>query len=153
MLFKAVVSALALAALSSCTSEPALAGESAIHFLLGQGKFGNIGLAISGKQHRNLSDCCGQTVRASFYGAGEPLMAHTASGEVFRPLGLTAAHRTLPLGTLLRVALNDRSVIVRVNDRGPAAYTGRDLDLSLGAARALGMTRAGEARVAISIIK
>lgn len=80
-------------------------------------------------------------------------MAHTASGEVFRPLGLTAAHRTLPLGTLLRVAFNDRSVIVRVNDRGPSASTGRDLDLSLGAARALGMVRAGEARVAISVIK
>jgi rare lipoprotein A len=59
--------------------------------------------------------------------------------------GLTAAHRWLPFGTLLRVTnkTNGRSVVVRISDRGPQAWTGRVLDLSRAAARALGMERAG----------
>jgi rare lipoprotein A len=84
---------------------------------------------------------------ASWYGGGEKLARHTASGEVFQPNGLTAAHRTLPLGTRVRVACNGRSVVVRINDRGPAKWTGRSLDLSKGAARALGIIGKGTARV------
>lgn len=80
------------------------------------------------------------TVYASYYGHGERLSRHTASGEYFNPHGLTAAHRTLPFGTHLRVSYRGRSVVVRVNDRGPAKSTGRSLDLSYGAARALGMS-------------
>ena len=87
------------------------------------------------------------TVHASYYGHGEKLSQHTASGERFNPHGLTAAHRTLPFGTHLRVTYRGRSVVVRVNDRGPAKATGRSLDLSYGAARALGML--GSAPVAI----
>jgi rare lipoprotein A len=75
---------------------------------------------------------------ASWYGGGERLSRHTASGEVFRPNGLTAAHRHLRFGTLLRVSYAGRAVVVRVNDRGPFA-AGRSLDLSRGAARALQM--------------
>ena len=89
----------------------------------------------------------GASTMASWYGGGEKLARHTASGEVFRPNGLTAAHRTLPLGTMLHVSANGRSVLVRVNDRGPAAWTGRSLDLSRGAAQALGMIGRGTARV------
>ena len=63
------------------------------------------------------------------------------------PNGLSAAHRTLPLGTRLNVSANGRSVLVRVNDRGPAKWTGRSLDLSRGAARALNMIGKGTARV------
>jgi rare lipoprotein A len=65
----------------------------------------------------------------------------TANGERFNPSGLTTAHRTLPFGTRLRVTnpKNGRSVTVRVNDRGPFVK-GRVLDLSQGAARAIGMT-------------
>jgi len=64
----------------------------------------------------------------------------TASGEVFNPDGLTAAHRSLPLGTCLVVGnpRNGKSVAVRVKDRGPFT-AGLALDLSLGAARAIGM--------------
>src|SRR5262245_51785618 len=64
----------------------------------------------------------------------------TASGERFNPNGLTAAHRSLPFGTCLRVAnpKTGRSVSVRVNDRGPFTK-GVSLDLSHGAARAIGM--------------
>jgi rare lipoprotein A len=70
-------------------------------------------------------------------------------------MGQTAAHRTLPFGTMLRVSSvsTGRSTIVRINDRGPAASTGRALDLSRGAAIALGIAGAGEARVAIEVMR
>jgi rare lipoprotein A len=68
----------------------------------------------------------------------------TASGEVFDMHELTAAHRDLPFGVRLRVTdpSSGRSVLVRVNDRGPF-LSGRDLDLSLAAARKLGIERRG----------
>ncbi len=81
----------------------------------------------------------GQTVRATWYGH-ELAGNRTASGEIFKPNGLTAAHRTLPFGPCLRVTnpKTGRSVKVRVNDRGPFTK-GIALDLSYGAARAIGM--------------
>ena len=80
-----------------------------------------------------------QTV-ATWYGQ-EHAGKRTASGEVFNPNGLTAAHRSLPFGTCLRVSnpKSGRSVSVRVNDRGPFTK-GVSLDLSHGAARAIGMS-------------
>jgi rare lipoprotein A len=74
---------------------------------------------------------------ASWYSVGK----RTASGELFQPDALTAAHRSLPFGTRLKVVYSrlGRSVIVRVNDRGPFVR-GRVLDLSRGAARAIGMS-------------
>ena len=89
---------------------------------------------------------------ASYYGeelAGRP----TASGESFDPSKMTAAHRTLPLGTRLRVTntTNGQSVVVRVNDRGPFAKR-RVLDLSKGAAKSIGMLRSGTARVRIELL-
>ncbi|HET9936975.1 MAG TPA: septal ring lytic transglycosylase RlpA family protein [Methyloceanibacter sp.] len=80
-----------------------------------------------------------QTVRATWYG-NELAGNRTASGERFNPNGLTAAHRSLPFGTCLRVSnpKTGRSVSVRVNDRGPFTK-GVSLDLSHGAARAIGM--------------
>ena len=89
---------------------------------------------------------------ASFYGHGEKLASHTASGERFNPNGLTCAHRTLPLGTRLRVSYQGRSVVVRVNDRGPATWTGRSLDLAYGAARAIGLDRAGHGTVEVAVL-
>ena len=84
---------------------------------------------------------------ASWYGGGEGLSKRTASGERFNPDGFTAAHRTLPFGTMLQVSAHGRTVTVRVNDRG--AFTGgRVLDLSRGAAKALGMIGRGQTRVA-----
>jgi peptidoglycan lytic transglycosylase len=90
---------------------------------------------------------------ASYYGPGfhgRP----TASGEVFNMYELVAAHRTLPLGTVARVTnlRNGRSVVVRINDRGPY-IRGRILDLSKEAARALAFVRDGTARVRIEILK
>lgn len=80
-----------------------------------------------------------QTVRATWYG-NELAGNRTASGERFNPTGLTAAHRTLPFGTCLLVGnpKTGRTVKVRVNDRGPFTK-GNSLDLSVGAARAIGM--------------
>jgi len=80
----------------------------------------------------------GETV-ATWYGP-EPAGKRTASGEVFNPNGLTSAHRSLPFGTCLRVSnpKSGRSVSVRINDRGPFTK-GVSLDLSHGAARAIGM--------------
>ena len=90
---------------------------------------------------------------ASYYGR-ELAGNRTASGERFDPNGLTAAHRTLPLGTKLRVTnvANGRSVIVRVNDRGPFTRS-RVLDLSLAAARQISMIRSGHAQVTLEIVR
>jgi rare lipoprotein A len=89
---------------------------------------------------------------ASWYGSwhqGRP----TASGETYDMRRLTAAHRTIPFGTLLRVTNleNGRHVVVRVTDRGPYV-AGRLLDLSLGAAEALGMVAAGVVPVAVIVL-
>jgi rare lipoprotein A len=89
---------------------------------------------------------------ASYYG-NELAGNRTASGERFNPNGLTGAHRTLPLGTRLRVTnvANGRSVIVRVNDRGPFVRS-RLIDVSLGAAREIQMLRSGKAQVRLEIV-
>jgi rare lipoprotein A len=99
---------------------------------------------------RERAHVVGADMLASYYGGGEYLNRHTANGEVFRASGFTAAHRSLPFGTYMRVCYHG-CVTVRVNDRGPAKWTGRSLDLSRGAARAIGMTRAGVARVRTSV--
>lgn len=95
------------------------------------------------------------TCRASFYGGGkgERLARHTANGEVFRSHGLTAAHRSLRFGTHVRVSRGGRAVVVRINDRGPAKWTGRCIDLSYGAARRLGMVGVGVAPVRLQVLK
>lgn len=78
---------------------------------------------------------------ASWYGPGFSGLP-TASGEPYDPFGFTAAHKTMPLGTELLVGYGGSSVEVTVNDRGP--YVGeRELDLSQGAAQAIGLTEAG----------
>jgi rare lipoprotein A len=86
------------------------------------------------------------TGKASYYSHG----ARTASGARFNPGAMTAAHRTLPFGSRLRVTnlANQRSVLVTVNDRGPFSG-GRILDLSAGAANVIGMRQSGVARVHI----
>ncbi|HWV58556.1 MAG TPA: septal ring lytic transglycosylase RlpA family protein [Longimicrobiales bacterium] len=86
---------------------------------------------------------------ASYY-ANSLAGRKTASGEPYRPEAMTAAHRTLPLGTRVRVTnlSNGRSVVVRVNDRGPFV-SGRIIDLSRAAAEELGFIRKGHTRVRI----
>lgn len=90
-----------------------------------------------------------ETMVASYYGSESG--NRTASGERFNPNGLTAAHRTLPFGTRLRVCYRG-CVVVRVNDRGPF-IRGRSLDLSAGAARRIGLTAVGVANVNVERVK
>jgi rare lipoprotein A len=89
----------------------------------------------------------GQTGRASWY----DLEAKTASGEAMDGEALTAAHPSLPFGSKVRVANldNGRSVVVRINDRGPFSK-GRIIDVSRAAAKQLGMIGAGVARVSVN---
>lgn len=88
---------------------------------------------------------------ASWYGPG--FYGHrTASGQRLDKVSLTAAHRTLPFGTLVRVTNqhNKKSCVVKINDRGPYAH-GRVIDLSAGAARAIGLS--GVARVRLEVVR
>jgi len=86
---------------------------------------------------------------ASFY--GNESGSRTASGQRFNQEAMTAAHRTLPFGTKLRVTHGGRSVIVTINDRGPFVR-GRVLDLSTGAARAIGLIGAGVGHVTAEVV-
>lgn len=86
---------------------------------------------------------------ASFYGSESG--SRTASGQRMNSSAMTAAHRTLPFGTKLRVTHGDRSVIVTINDRGPFVR-GRVLDLSTGAARAIGLTSRGVGMVVAEVM-
>ena len=90
--------------------------------------------------------------QASWYGPGF-YGNRTASGEVLAPGTLTAAHRTLPFGTRVRVTnlQNGRSTVVRINDRGPF-HSGRVLDLAHGAASQLGVIASGTAQVTMEVL-
>jgi rare lipoprotein A len=90
---------------------------------------------------------------ASWYGPGF-YGNRTANGEVFRPGTLTAAHRTLPFGTKVRVTnlWNGRSAVVRINDRGPF-HGNRVIDLAHGAAHTLGLTASGIAQVRLDVLQ
>mgnify|MGYP000598442953 CR=1 FL=1 len=87
--------------------------------------------------------------KASFY--GNESGSKTASGQRFNQNAMTAAHRSLPFGTKLRVNYRGQSVVVTINDRGPF-IKGRVLDLSKGAARAIGLTGAGVGHVTAEVV-
>lgn len=103
---------------------------------------------------KKLKAAISQTVgNASWYGSvldGH----HTASGETFSKDELTAAHRTLPFGTMVRVVdvNTGNSVVVRINDRG-VLFADRVIDLSSAAARSLGILREGVAKVRLEVLK
>ena len=96
---------------------------------------------------------CEQTGMASYY-AGKYIGRPTASGEIFAANKLTAAHRTLPFGTMVKVTnlTNNKSVIVRINDRGPF-IKGRIIDLSELAAKKIDMMQQGIVKVTIICTK
>lgn len=95
-----------------------------------------------------------QSGMATWYGGGHH-GGPTASGERFNKNAMTAAHRTLPMGTRVRVTnqKNGRSVILRINDRGPYGNKRRIIDVSEGAARQLDMIEAGVVPVRVEVIK
>jgi len=105
-------------------------------------------VAIAGVALAIPSSAAG-TMLASWYGPGFHGRT-TANGERYNMHGLTAAHKTLPFGTKLRVCYNS-CVDVRVNDRGPFIGA-RELDLSYGAAQAIGLVSPGVANVEVTYL-
>lgn len=103
--------------------------------------------AIAGLQVNEAA--AAQCGKASWYKMGHT----TASGEPMNAMALAAAHRTLPFGTKVRVEnlRNGKSVVVRINDRGPFVG-GRVIDVTQGAAQKLGMIRSGTARVRVTVV-
>ena len=99
--------------------------------------------SVSGGSGRSFSGM------ASFY--GNESGSKTASGQRFNQNAMTAAHRSLPFGTKLRVTHRGQSVVVTINDRGPF-IRGRVLDLSTGAARAIGLTGAGVGHITAEVV-
>lgn len=99
-----------------------------------------------------FADVLKSNAEASYY-AEKYHGRKTASGEIFNMNAFTCAHKTLPFGTVLRVTnlSNNKSVDVRVNDRGPFVK-GREIDVSKAAAQKLGMIKTGTARVKIEIL-
>jgi rare lipoprotein A len=93
------------------------------------------------------------SMKASWYGPGFH-GRRTANGELFNQMAFTAAHKSLKFGTLLKLTntKNNKSVIIRINDRGPY-IEGRDLDLSKAAALELGLVKRGVARIKVEEIK
>ena len=113
---------------------------------------GGLALAAFGTAAR-ARDGSTQLGLASWYHAPSA-RKRTASGDRFDDNALTAAHRSLPQGTLVRVTNldNGHAVVVRINDRGPH-YRGRIIDVSPAAARELGMKKKGLARVRVEVLK
>ena len=109
---------------------------------------GSLGCATTGPLAGGRAEEVGM---ASYYGRAHE-GRRTASGEVFDMNGMTAAHRTLPFGTRVRVTnlANGRETVVRINDRGPFRR-GRILDVSYAAARRLGFIGRGVAKVRVRV--
>lgn len=104
-----------------------------------------LGLAVAGPYY--------EVGIASWYGPGFDGNL-TANGEIYDMEGISAAHKTLPFGTIVRVVEFDtgRSIVVRINDRGPFVE-GRIIDLSKGAARELGIVDKGITKVGLRIVR
>lgn len=119
---------------------------------LGKGTANIEAQPVSEFEPRSNSESYIGSGEASFYG-DELAGNRTASGEIFDPERLTAAHRTLPLGSRVRVtnARSGESVIVRINDRGPF-HGNRVIDLSTAAARSIGLIRSGTGQVKLALM-
>jgi len=145
-----VTTAPAMAASSSSLSTPA--ADAAIRDVAPSPSWEDRFLRQMPASPKGLLQLAAATGQASWYGPGF-YGNRTASGEVLRPGTYTAAHRSLPFGTRVRVTNlnNGRSAVVRINDRGP--FTGgRIIDLAHGAASDLGVTASGVATVRLEVL-
>jgi len=145
-----VTTAPAMAASSSSLSTPA--ADAVIRDVAPSPSWEDRFLRQMPESPKGLHQLAAATGQASWYGPGF-YGNRTASGEVLRPGTYTAAHRSLPFGTLVRVTNlnNGRSAVVRINDRGP--FTGgRIIDLAHGAASDLGVTASGVATVRLEVL-
>jgi rare lipoprotein A len=105
-------------------------------------------ILMPGQESNGAPNSSAKTMIASWYKHG----TQTANGERFNPRGFTAAHKTLPFGTILRLTHEDKVIIVRINDRGPYVQ-GRHLDLTIGAAKQLGCFDIGVCKVQYQIMR
>ena len=135
--------------LAACTQSPFARNKSEFIATNRQASLTNDRRLVAKDRHAAQTKFASYGV-ASFYTEG----TRTASGQRFNPEDLTAAHPTLPFGTRLRVTnvSNGRSVIVRVNDRGPFV-PGRVVDVSYSAAEELGMIGRGTAKVKLDVVQ
>ena len=157
--------ALTAAALAACAQSPPVSNKSELlstghHASLEDKRISSLAtnkrVAATTKNHNPMAADTHETEKvtsyglASFYSEG----ARTASGEQFNPNALTAAHPNLPFGTKLRVTnvATGRSVVVRVNDRGPFV-PGRVVDVSYSAAASLGIIGRGTAKVKLDVVQ
>jgi rare lipoprotein A len=145
------------AVLFGCTASPRFAGKSA-DSSSGNGPSKPVRTSESSREAPRVQTPDGKALLtlegvASYY-ADEFHGRLTSNGETYDMHGLTAAHRTLPFGTKVRVTNleNGRSVVVRINDRGPFKE-GRIIDLTLGAAKELDMIRNGTAKVRLEVLE
>lgn len=145
--FRAILTATAAAATLAWQTAPSAAREHHRHHArhLHHHDWHNVQTSTEG----GTTAAAGRTFTgvASYY--GNESGSRTASGQRMNPSAMTAAHRTLPFGTKVRVTHGSRSVVVTINDRGPF-IRGRVLDLSTGAARAIGLPGVG--RVTAEIV-
>ena len=137
--------------LNACTSSPRYAGSSTPKFsksIKGK-KISGFKSSGNGKvNHRKVMKGISSFYAEDFHGK------LTANGEVYDMYGVTAAHKTLPLNTVCRVTnlSNNKSLILRINDRGPY-IAGRILDCSYGAAKKLDFIKQGTTDVKIEVIE
>lgn len=104
-------------------------------------------MATESPAHASTRQCHGISGLASWYGSESG--SRTANGERFDPNGLTIAMRSRDFGRRYVATFGGRSVVVRLTDYGPAAWTGRRFDVSRGTAVALGMIKRGTARICL----
>ena len=141
-------------ALAACAQSPAITSKSELlnrQASLGGNPRANKSATVVPIREKHPTEANDSSIGvASFYSEG----TKTASGEAFNPQELTAAHPSLPFGTRLRVTdvSTGRSVIVRVNDRGPFVH-GRAVDVSYSAAASLGMIERGTAKVKLDVVQ
>jgi len=132
--------------LISCTSAPRYHYSTNKNISSKSGS--NAALLIKGVKHTSI-------FTASYYGDNDGFNGQkTANGEIFNKDSFTAAHKSLPFGTILKVTypVTGKSVEVKINDRGPFVK-GRDIDLSYGAAAKIGLVKDGVGKVKVTVIK
>ena len=154
LVFGVLAGCVAGAALTGCASSPRFATRSTPSSPKGDAG-GEPTKPAESKTPRNPSGKILLTLEgvASYY-ADEFHGKQTSNGEIYDMNDLTAAHRTFPFGTKVRITNpeNGKTVLVRVNDRGPF-HEGRIIDLSLGAAKELDLVKTGTARVKIEVLE
>jgi rare lipoprotein A len=140
---------LPLLVLANSTSDAAVAGGITKTKVVGEARQASSPRANRHRHRKAAAAASGQVGTASYYQHGQIV----ASGARFNPRALTAAHRSLPFGTRVRVTHlgSGRSVEVRINDRGPF-IAGRIIDLSKAAAQIIGLTASGVARVSMTVL-